>query len=239
MMVCRGPGLVAILLLVAMTGCQSTYYTHYISPNREAYDASAGIAGLPLLENGAPLSAETQHRHEACIDQALSGVWTSRYVAIGQLRNDHATLMEECHTSLTGNCNLESRLKIYSGLCKKLQQASGCRYAVVPTYGAASWSDVHVLSIAYIIPAVPIIIFGTAPIQISERPGTRVPAFTMALVDLEKTSVLAEEVLAIGNDFDPETSEYPLQLLHEMGPIELQVSGVQVRSEEVHYEFEQ
>ncbi len=227
------PGVIAgAMLIVATVGCRSAHYQGYIPPGQGTYAPSARVLGLPILGNGTNLTAESRAEMEARIDSGLTNVWASRYTPIAQIRRKQPELMKEWVGQMAGSYDLSVRLAVHSNLCRRVMESSGCRYAVLPTYGACSVSRATELNIMYVIPAGPMVIYGSVPIFIGEYPGGRIPASTLQIIDLQAGKVMSEEHFAAYKEFDdPLAKEFPPVLLRGVGGISRRLQTKEVVNE--------
>lgn len=215
---------VCACLLAGMLGCKSSHYSSFLPDNKIPYDGSAHIVGLPLLGNGVELTADCRNRMEMQIDQSLSKQWKARYVPIASLRQEHGLLADGWASQMACNYDLSVWLQGHTNLCRNIMQASGCRYAVVPTLGSCSCRKATSFTEFYIIPAGPVIVYGSLPVAFWEYPGGKNTFFTMVLVDLEQGVTAAEEAMGVKTDLDQATLPVPGAMMDGLKRMDLQLA---------------
>jgi len=209
--------LIIVFILLFLIGCINAHnYSYKIDDYDE--DKLGYISALPIIFDGVTPSSECISKLEKNIDEELRGMWKEQYIPMSVGRQEYQPLIDALATHLAANSpkkinvNLESILKTQNEFCTNLTDTSRCRYVILPRAIIKNATSQMILGFIYAIPLGPVIIYGTIPVPLDPE-DEDIPVYTLTLLDLEKKSIVAEEVIALKKDIADTCSKYPYDYL--------------------------
>jgi hypothetical protein len=200
---------VAGSVALAMTGCGTKNAFSYRAPFEPLPPTTQAIVGLPLTVQNATLTPAQCAAMEREIDAAMQAAFGAQYRPITATRGTLQEMAEPIAAGLASPVGCRLLLENQRTNLASLAAASGCRYALVPQLVGHEASAQWGFDVFYVIPVGYIILVGHVPFPVGALSVEHMPVYTVALIDLEKASVAAEEVYAWKTDLADESLTFP------------------------------
>ncbi|MEI6515404.1 MAG: hypothetical protein WCO77_05460 [bacterium] len=202
---------------LSQCGCRTTLLESYAPPKSGRCQSTEKILGLPPLAGGIQISAPFRQNLELELDKVLAERWGAQYVPLSQGKQSCQALLAKWTTQMSCDYDLAARLRVNASLCQDLAQASGCRYAILPTVGRCNSDAANILNVTYVIPAGLVIIVGNVPIFLGKYQANDMSVCTMTLLDLKEGAVISEAAMASRDKMSESGAAYPGALINAIG----------------------